>query len=97
MTTIQKRQDIKIFLFCLFGVLLFFGTLAVCSKKYKTFCAEPTEVIAITSNSYRTTYVKLSNGETVGLYTPTIAPGDTFCFKYETIEVDPKPYRLLGK
>lgn len=90
----REKIVVSLILLC---IILFFTLLCICSKKYETVCVEPTTVIVITENSYRTTYVKLSNGQIVGLYTPTIKPGDAFCAKYQTIEIDPKPYRVLGK
>ena len=80
----------------MFVVLAIFGTAIFCTKKYEMVCSESTTVVAIVKNEYRTTYVQLANGKVISLYTPTIKPGDTYCFKYKRVETDPKPYHFIG-
>jgi hypothetical protein len=68
------------------------GATLLCPTEQRV-CARWTTVVEITRNAYRTTYVKLSDGSTLGLYTPTVAPGDIMCAKWEQQRVEPR-YRL---
>lgn len=86
MSVLVKKTDWGYIRFCLLLILIIcmFGSMCVCPwfdrPLYK--CIETGTVVNIRSNSYRTTYVELSNGTVLMLDQAIVAEGDEICIRW---------------